>query len=292
MRPESPIPAIAARQWGVVTRKQLLAAGFDPASIARRIRAGRLHPIHRGVYLVGHSVPTARSREMAAVLACGQDAVLSHRDAAALHELLPHPARPVPVNVSVAERDCRRRPGIRVHRVKAWEPGEIGTLDSIPITSPARTVLDLAAVNAAELEQVLAEAERRRLVRPSELIERSRGRPGRPMLRSLIEVGPSFTRSEAERRLLRLIRSAALPSPETNARLCGYEVDFLWRDAGLAVEVDGYAFHRSRQAFERDRARDADMAVAGYTVVRITWRQLVEQPEAVVARIAGALASR
>lgn len=294
MRPEKRIARIAARQCGVVTRRQLLDAGFQDAAIKRRIRAERLHPIHRGVYVVGHRVLAAGAREMAAVLACGRGAVVSHRSAATLHQLLPHPARPGPVHVSVVERDCGRRPGITAHRVKHLPAHDVGTIRGIPVTSSMRTILDLAATGSGEMEQAIAEAARRRLVRPAALLERARSRPGAVSLRKLLERdgGPAFTRSEAEREFLRLIRTAALPSPATNARLHGYEVDFLWRKQRLVVEVDGFAFHSSRAAFERDRARDAELAAAGYVVVRITWRRLVDRPEAVVARIAGALATR
>jgi very-short-patch-repair endonuclease len=116
-------------------------------------------------------------------------------------------------------------------------------------------------------------------------------RKGRGNLVALLdrEHGPAFTRSEAERRLLELVRAAALPSPDANARLAGREVDFLWRDAGLVVEVDGYVFHSSRASFERDRRRDAELQAQGFRVLRVTWRQIVEEPHAVVARIAQAL---
>jgi very-short-patch-repair endonuclease len=294
MRPENRIAVIAARQCGVVTRQQLLDGGFEAAAIKRRIRAGWLHPVHRGVYLVGHPVPPAGAREMAAALACGLDAFVSHRDAAVLHKLLPHPAKPTPVNVTVEARDCGRRPGIRVHRVKHLPRDEIGTLNGIPVTSPTRTVIDLAAGDSSELEQAIAEADVLRLIDRDDLLSRSRGRPGAKYLRRLLESehGPALTRSEAERRLLRLVRAAALPSPATNAALNGFEVDFLWPEQRLVVEVDGFAFHAGRAAFERDRERDAALSASGYAVVRVTWRQLLERSEAVVARIAGALASR
>lgn len=293
MRGEYRIGALAASQCGVVARRQLLAIGWDRNAVDRWLRTGRLHPVHRGVYLVGHPAPPVGAREMAAVLACGPGAVISHRSAAGIHELLPDPARSREVEVSVP-RDCGRRPGIRAYRVSGFEAGERGVVGPIPVTSPFRTLLDLAAIEDRDLEQALAEAQRRHFVQPGELLRRAHGRHGAAALRRLIESpgGPAFTRSEAERRLLRLIRRAALPSPSTNARLHGYEVDFLWPAARLVVEVDGFAFHSSRAAFERDRARDAELAAAGYVVVRITWRRLTDRPEAVVARIAGVLASR
>jgi very-short-patch-repair endonuclease len=175
---------------------------------------------------------------------------------------------------------------------------DVRTLDRIPVTTPARTLLDLGAVvSASELERALAEAQVRRLVRRRDLLdqlERNRGRAGTRALREILEVpgGPAPTRSEAERRLLRLVRSAGLPRPLVNTGVASLEVDVLWRDQRLVVEVDGFRCHSSRASFERDRKRDALLAASGYTVLRVTSRQLVNEPEAVVARIAGALAVR
>ena len=168
-------------------------------------------------------------------------------------------------------------------------------LDRIPVTSPARTILDLAAVLPPHLlERVVAEAQARRLVREGDLVDqlhRHPCRPGTPALRNLIELerGPALTRSEAERRLLRLVRAAGFRSPGTNVRVGPYEVDFLWRAERIVVEIDGFRFHSSRAAFERDRERDTRLIAAGYAVLRFTWRQLVSSPEAVVARLAAAL---
>jgi very-short-patch-repair endonuclease len=164
------------------------------------------------------------------------------------------------------------------------------------VTSPPRTLLDLAeVVSPRDLERALAEAQGRGLARHNELleqIERNPGRRGIARLRDLLQrqEGPALTRSEAEERLLALLRAARLPSPELNARVGGHEVDFLWRDASLIVEVDGYAFHSSRLAFERDRLRDAELQAAGFQVARATWRQIVDEPHALIARIAHALA--
>jgi very-short-patch-repair endonuclease len=169
-------------------------------------------------------------------------------------------------------------------------------LDGVPITTPARTLLDLAAVaHPRHLEQAVAEAERRRLASRrglAALLARYPGRPGSRAVRALLEADarPALTRSEAERRFLVLIRSAGLPAPDVNVRVGDVEVDFLWREAGLVTEVDGYAFHSDRAAFENDRRRDAELAARGLTVIRVTWRQLVDEPEAVVVRIGQALA--
>ncbi|MGH2993241.1 MAG: endonuclease domain-containing protein [Solirubrobacterales bacterium] len=182
--------------------------------------------------------------------------------------------------------------------MRALDRCDVRAVDGIPVTSPARSLLDLASVlPTSELERALAEAQVRRIVTRRALVdqlERNRGRSGVRALRRAVEVpgGPAATRSEAERRLLRLVRAAELPVPRVNARLGRYEVDFMWREQRLVAEVDGYAYHANRRAFERDRERDAALAAAGYTVLRLTWRQLVNTPEAVVARLAAVLAAR
>ncbi len=210
--------------------------------------------------------------------------------------LLPYPAESDPVHVTVVARDPHARRGIRIHRTRQIRRDEVTRLDGIPLTRPARALLELAsAANLEELERAVAEARHRGFVSDRDLahqLERNPGRRGAAALRRLVEQegGPAFTRSGAERRLLNLVRTASLPSPEANVRLGPFEVDFLWRDQRLVVEVDGYAYHSDPRAFERDRRRDADLAALGYTVIRVTWRQLVEEPEAVVSRLARALA--
>ena len=292
---ERAIAELASRQRGVVTRNQLRANGVSLAAIDHRLRSGRLHSLYRGVYLVGHAVPPRGARDLGAVLACGPGSVLSHRSAAALWRL--HPAQPTVVDVTVPGRRCDSKRGIRVHRVALLDRRDVRKLGGIPVTTPARTLLDLAAdVRGRELERAVAEAEARRLTNRSQLlslIARVAPRPGVAALRSLLtdDRRPALTRSEAEERLLALIRAAELPAPAVNVSVAGQEVDFLWPDRRLVVEVDGFAFHSHRAAFERDRKRDAVLAALGYRVIRVTWRQIVASPEAVVARIAGALTS-
>jgi very-short-patch-repair endonuclease len=163
------------------------------------------------------------------------------------------------------------------------------------VTTPARTLLDLAVVlDHGGLARALEEAEVLGLVsRPSlaDLLARSRGRRGAAAIRLVLERGrePAFTRSEAEARLLGLIRAARLPTPEVNARIGGYEVDFLWREARLVVEVDGYAYHSTRAAFERDRRKDADLQALGLRTTRLTYRQIAHEPHATIAQLASAL---
>jgi very-short-patch-repair endonuclease len=290
---EQRIAELAARQRGLVTRKQLLEIGLTPEAIDHWMRSARLHRLYRGVYLLGHAGVTEGARELGAVLACGADAVISHRSAAWLWRLLP--AAKGDVEVTVAGRDCRSRPGIQVHRIRHLDRRDIRKLGGIPIASPARTILDIASlVSPRDLEQALAEAYARRLARRSELaslLARRSSRPGTRALRALLEDGtPALTRSQAEDRLLGLIRAAELPAPQTNIRIGRHEVDFVWRDQRLIVEVDGFRFHSSRSAFESDRRRDAELSSQGFRVIRITWRQIVDRPEALIARLATALA--
>jgi very-short-patch-repair endonuclease len=198
------------------------------------------------------------------------------------------------IDVTVVGRNPGGRPGLRIHVVGHLDRRDIRLHKGVPLTTPARTLLDLAPqASVRTLERALNEARIRRLVRPRQLLdvlERSPGRRGAGALRELLDEDPAFTRSEAEARLLALLRAAAIPPTGVNARTGRYEVDFLWRPERLVVEFDGYAYHSSRAAFERDRARDAELQALGYRVIRVTWRQLVGEPEAVIARIAQALA--
>jgi len=185
---------------------------------------------------------------------------------------------------------------MRVHRVRRLEARDRTIREGVPVTTPTRTLLDLAdAVPTRELERAFEGSHVRRLVdrrRLEALLARAPGRHGAAVLRALLEreAGPSLTRSEAEERMLALVRAARLPRPRINARVEGREVDLLWDAQRLVVEVDGYAYHSSRSAFERDHLRDAELGAAGLRVMRVTWRLLVDQPEAVVARLAAALA--
>ena len=280
MHPDEMVARLAGRQRGVVSYEQLLACRLTARAVAHRVRTGRLIRIHRGVYAVGHAALPPLGRETAALLAMGPAAVLSHHTAAWLWELLPLPAE-VELMLASGRRDSRD--GITVHRTTHLPPSDIRRRQHLPLTSPARTLLDIQG--SPELEAALSQALLNRLIRPEPLLDR-----GGPALRALLEGGPSPTRSQAERRLLALVDAAGLPRPETNVHLHGWEVDALWRDARVVAEVDGYAFHASRAAFERDRARDAALQAAGYRVVRITWRQLTDRREALVARLAATLA--
>jgi very-short-patch-repair endonuclease len=218
--PDRAIAAIAARQHGVLSLTQLMNAGATPRSVERRVQAGRLHRLHRGVYAVGHQALTHRGRWLAAVLACGEGAVLSHTDGAALWLLLPPAEHPGPVHVSVpGTGGRRRRSGIVLHRSSTLAPAE----------------------------------------------------------------APS--RSRLERRFLALCRRHGLPAPEVNVFVGRERVDFLWRQERLVVEADGWGTHRTRAAFEANRARDARLKLLGYEVVRFTDRQVREEPARVAATL-------
>jgi very-short-patch-repair endonuclease/predicted transcriptional regulator of viral defense system len=289
------VAEIAAHQLGNVTREQLRAAGLSDDAIDNRLRAGRLHRLFRGVYLVGHDVAPTGALELASVLACGDDAYVSHASAARLHGLPSQPHEANNVEVTVIGRKPRPRRGIRVHYLSAIQPDEIGTLDGIPITSPGRTILDLASrLSLEDLERLIAEAHAQRVVAESQLrtlLSRHHGARGSRNLRHLLERDrpPARIRSRAERRLLALLRDVNLPAPEVNVRLGKYVPDFLWRDQRVIVEFDGFRFHSGRTRFDSDRRRDQDLAVAGYIVLRVTWRQLTEDTDGVAKRLAAVL---
>lgn len=281
--------AFARSRHGVITTDELGAFGLGPAAVARRAAEGRLFRQHRGVYSVGRPDLTAAGRRMAAVLACGRTAVLSHRSAAAHHGLLAdHRKWP---DVTVKGRARRPRQGIRVHSSTTLTAPDVTTVDGIPSTSVARTLVDLGdsgpprlverAVDHAEVLGVFD------LIAISEALERAGPRRGPGVLKAILaELGqPMLTDRELEELMLELIRTAGLHQPEVNAWITddgwAYKADFLWRAERLVVETDGRAFHSSRRAFEHDRLRDQRLILAGYTVIRFTWRQLVREPERV-----------
>jgi very-short-patch-repair endonuclease len=288
--------AALSRPHGVVGRDRLLAAGIAAHVIDRRVARGLLRPVHRGVYAVG-AIQSGDAPEVAAGMACGDGAWISHSSSGRLWRVYATGPR-IPIHVTVVARYAPRRRGIRIHRVHSFPPDEVTQLRKIPITTPARTLLDLAAeLPIRELEQAIALAERnhagtqRRL---TALLARYPARAGTPKLRELLDGprNPALARSEAEERLLELVRRGGLGVPEMNVRVGPYELDLFWRDRGLAVEVDGYAFHGDRAAFEADRRRDADLAARGIQVMRVTWRQITSEPEATLVRLVQALGQR
>lgn len=298
VRPHRPgrdwmLATLATMQYGVVSRAQLLAAGIGPSAIETRLKRHQLHPLHRGVYAVGHTALVPLAREMAAVLACGPGAVLSHRTAAWVWRILEVAGELIEVTVS---RSNRRRPGLIVHRSRSLGPDDTRMHRGLPVTAPARTLLDLGeTVGERELERAFDEAITQGLITyptVAAAVRQANGHRGVRAVRDLLarREEPTITRSEAEERFLALTREAGLPAPEVNTYVSSHLVDFLWRECRLVVEVDGYRFHSSRIAFERDRRRDANLTAAGFRVLRVTWRQLVDEPLSVTARLAQALA--
>ncbi len=291
------IADLAGRQYGVVSRSQLLSMGIGAGAIDTRLKRHRLHRLHRGVYAVGHLALVPLAREMAAVLACGDGAAVSHRSAAVVWHLLAATEDDA-IDVTVTRSSGRGRAGLRVHRSTRLPRTDVRHLRGLPVTAPARTLIDLAeTASDRELERATHEAVTRRLLNAHSLLAetaRHRGRRGVKRLNHLLDDSnhATLTRSEAEERFLALVRAAGLPNPEVNVRIQGHEVDFLWRDRGLVVEVDGFQFHSSREAFERDRRRDADLQATGLLVLRITWRQIVQEPYATLARTVRAIESR
>jgi very-short-patch-repair endonuclease len=285
---------IGAAQHGVAARSQLLARGVPAQAVDRMVRTGRLIVLSRGVYQIG-PLASGCSVEAAAVLACGRESSLSHKSAASLHGMLEAGHTHPPVEVIMPRRKRHRIEGVRIHRVRDLRPDEVTTLDGIPVTTPARTLLDIAeTLTSREVEQALANALRRRLVTREEMrrmVQRHPTHRGAPLLRHLLEAegGPSFTRSDAEDKLLEIIRSARLRRPELNVHVLGHEVDFLWRNERVVAEVDGYAFHHSEKSFAQDRQRDAELTAAGYRVLRFTWADLTERRLATVVRVAQAM---
>jgi hypothetical protein len=263
-------------QHGVVSRNQVTALGFPRHLVERDLRLWRLRPIHRGVYVRGSSTLTQQGYWLAAVLAYGDGAVLSHRSAAAHWGLVGRRSSRVDVTCS---RGRAGRPGIAFHECKL-HPDDSTVVGRIPVTKVARTLFDLSeVVDFRRLERAWEEADRLGLLEikaMERVVERGYGRHAlKPIRRLLISAhSPVVTRSALEDRFAAFCRERNLPPPATNVLLLGYEVDAYWPDKRVVVELDGFAYHRHHAAFERDRVRDATLQAAGYRVIRVTHRRL------------------
>ncbi len=297
-RSDPAIAALADQQHGVVSRRQLLHLGMDRSAIDRRLLRRSLIPLHRGVFAVGHQRLTIEGRWLAAVLAVGPGAVLSHRDAAALHGMRKPPeSRKVSVTTS---KDARGTAKLWVYARRALTPEDATTVRGIPVTSPARTLVDLAPMlTAAQLSSTLGEADRRGLLDTPAVqraLRRTKGRHGQGHQRLLMALdvhdrhGAVLLRSELEERFLDLVLNAGLPRPRFNAPVAGFEVDALWPAARLIVEVDGWADHKERAAAARDRYKTNRLQVAGYVVLRFLYGDVVGRPSEVAAVIRDLLA--
>lgn len=285
---------LARRQKGVLARRQLVALGVPRQTIDRWGREGRLVRIYRGVYALGAAPLTASGRLLAAALAYREGALLSHLSAAAHWNPLRTSAARVDVTVPKGSRQSAR-PGIRLHHADV-HPHDRILKDSIPLTSPMRTLLDLAEVvslarvrEAFEQSQRIGLFDRRKL---EAVAQRGHGRHGLKPLRVLLAEArddPPDLRSKAEAALLDLIRETGLPEPQANVVVAGLTVDFYWPGHRLVAEVDGYSFHRSRDAFENDHARTERLLSAGLDVRRFTARRVLKERRAVKASLLDAL---
>lgn len=269
------IARLAAVQHGVVSLIQLADAGLGPNGVTKRVRAGRLHRVQRGVYAVGYASLTKEGRWLAAVLACGEGAVLSHRSAAALWGIRPQSTGPIEVTVPTAN-GRRTRDGLRLHRSRTLTAASVTMEDGIPVTTPARTI--------ADLRPELKPDHLRAALRRAEILRLDVGRQP--------EYAPDRAKSDLERDFMRLCRRHGLPKPEVNESIGEYQVDFLWREQRLIVEIDSWKYHGTRTAFEDDRERDNDLRLAGYEVARFTDTQLSQEPKKTADRVRALLERR
>ena len=291
---EAIIGALADLQHGAVGRWQLLARGVSSEQIQRRIADGRLRPIHRGVYLVGHVATAPLAYEAAAILAFRGNATISHRSAAKILGLLPWP--PKAACWVTTPRGDSSRPGLIVRKA-TLEPCDVTSIERIKVTTAARTILDCAAVFPPDedyrLEEMCAQAIPKQ-AKPSDLfeqIERNPGKPGTPRLKRLLTgPAPKKPKRELERRLLRLVRTSDLPEPEVNVYVLGKERDLVWREQRVVVEADSYEFHSDARTWARDVGKDNELQLANWVVLRFTWFDVTERPVWVLEKIRRALA--
>ena len=278
--------ALAGRQYGVVSRAQIAALGVGRGPVERRLASGRLIRLHHGVYAVGHRAPRTEARWLAAVLACGDGAALSHRSAAALWEMTtqdgPHP------DVTVSGH--RRIPGVTAHD-SLLTAADLAVRKRIPVTSPARTLVDLARqVDHEELLRAVREAQFRHLFDPVSIDEALERRASRALRALLEDIAP--TQSVLEDRLLRICDHHRIPRPLTQQSLAGRRVDFLWPQQHVVVETDGWQGHSTPTAFQSDRATSNALQLAGYAVLRFTHADVARRPSHVARQIRLALAER
>jgi hypothetical protein len=268
---------LAGRQFGVLSGAQLREVGVERGAVQNALRAGRLHRVHHSVYALGHTLLRPEGHRLAAVLACGPGAVLSHRSAAAHRELLA--TDQVRIDVT-ATRGRHPVPGIRLHTSRSLDAQDTTNHEGIPITTVHRTLLDLAATaRDDQLERALAQAMYLQLYDHraiDDVIGRSNGHRGTSVLREATRQEPQITKSMWESRMLALVRGAGLPEPRCNEALHAPDhgecyPDFYWPAYGLIVETDGWEAHRTLAAFRSDRAKDAALTAAGYKVLRFTW---------------------
>lgn len=294
--PDAAVARLAFKQHGVVTFEQLRDAGLGAGAIELRVRNGRLHRLHRGVYAVGHARLSREGRWLAAVLSFGVGAVLSHVSAAALWGIRHSSSANVHITVPTPGGRHERR-GIVVHRSLTLGPADVEEREAIAVTSVSRTLLDLAGMlTPTRLERAVERSLALRLfdLRAVEaVLAANPRRPGAGTLAQIVHTihdEPSLTRRELEALMLDLCAAHGIAQPEVNVLVEGIEVDFLWRAQRVIVETDGREDHGTPTAFERDRERDERLTVLGYRVLRFTYRRLVDHPAAVAATLRALLA--
>jgi hypothetical protein len=293
--PGHELARLATRQHGVVSIRQLRRLGYSKHAVSRAAAGGRLHRLHQGVYAVGHTDFSPHGRCLAAVLGCGRGALLSHWSAAWLLGLMP--TQPVPIHVTTPT-PRRGRPGLQIHRSRTFTEEDRALEKGIPVTSVARTALDLAArVRPHSVDRLLQRSEELELFnRPmfESVLARNRGHRGAaPLRRAILLYGPPpFTRSGLERRFLELLQEGGFPKPATGYNEAGYELDVYWPSLRFAVELDVYETHGTRRAFEEDRLRQEDLKLAGVEMVRVTGPRLNREPERVLERLRRLLSMR
>jgi very-short-patch-repair endonuclease len=294
-RPSDAELARLAGRLRVLTPAQLVSAGLTPEAIEHRVRQGRIQRLWTGVYLVGPNPPHPLSLAKGAAASCAGAAWVSHRWAAYLDGFAQVPELPVRVTVVAGSRDGR--PGkVKVHRTALLEPRDTTTRHGIPVTTAARAILDIAeTATIAELETLIADAQVKGVMTERQLqdvLDRAGRRRGAPKLRRILTDAPGLTLSEAERILRRLLRQAGLPQFVTNYPIGRYRAEFAWPEHMLIVEYDGFRTHNHRKAFHHDRRRNAVLVAKKWSVMPVTADQLKNEPLAVIARIAEALARR
>jgi hypothetical protein len=295
MRSSHRLAALAAAQHGVVSSRQLKELGYTASAIGRRLKAGRLHRIHRGVYSVGNPTVSRHGRCLAAVLASGQGALLSHGSAAWLWGIAPTCP---PISEVAVPGHGHGRPGIRLHHVDTLVDADRSRVDGIAVTALPRTLLDLAASERPRRLQNLVDRAKRLslldLPAIDALLDRRTGAPGSPALRGALALyrPEVFDRARSELLFLQLVERAGIRRPLLNTWVAGHELDAYWDEERFAVEIDGWEAHGTRAAFEADRLRDEEVKLAGIDIVRVTARRIEREPDRVAARLRALLARR
>jgi very-short-patch-repair endonuclease len=290
------VARIAAGQKTLVTTEQLARCGLGKDAVAYRVASGRLGEVFQSVYSVSAGELPPLALELGALLACGKGSFISHRSAAFVWGMRKAP--PEKVEVSVAGRNCWRRDGVVVHRIKTIDRRDLRRHEDLWVSSPARAVLEIAAVGTRdELVDVIDQGLALRRFTPGDLkdvLNRNRGRAGAARLREVIadDTTMAISRSRAEKALLRLIRDARLPLPDTNVKFGRFEADFVWHEQKVIVELDSPTYHSGPGVFQRDREKDLVFRDAGFDVLRFTRAHVIHEPAMVLVRLVRALERR